>query len=227
MWRVALLVFGCVVAAAALVLLFADQQPGGAGFALLVGGGSVVIACAWDQIKEFSLSPNEGLKVKTRKRERERDLSTDLTDPERLSKTVTVSEPAAIVEPTPGDVTQAEAVDVDEGEELLAADRVLAASWALPNILEAAEGGSLDGCEFELYLFDEDENLLLPMMTSYDAPVQVGWPNGQGATGVAYQTGEFVLATGDDVWNDTHHLTPERQRAVHPRDSPASPPCPS
>jgi hypothetical protein len=38
------------------------------------------------------------------------------------------------------------------------------------------------------------------------------WEVGQGATGEAYRRGEYVLATGDSVWNERYGLTPDQQR---------------
>jgi hypothetical protein len=190
--RTSLFVVGCVLLGVGLYLEVTNHESAGSLFLLVAGVAMVVVACVLPSIRELSLSLTTGFKLKTWE-QREREQTAKLADSGRVS---TVDHSAVVTV---------------EADELLAADRVLAASWSLPTLLEPAPGGPLAQCDFELYIFDEDENLLLPMFSSYDERVANAWAVGCGATGAAYETGEYVLATGADVWNEKHRLSAEQR----------------
>jgi hypothetical protein len=70
---------------------------------------------------------------------------------------------------------------------------------------------ALAGCAMQLYLYDEEWDLLLPILTPGHRGPSPGFAPGQGATGMAWDTGEYVVAEGRAVADDTFHLSPEQQ----------------
>lgn len=95
-------------------------------------------------------------------------------------------------------------------DEVVTATRVLLASETLARLL-APEQGPLAGVSFHLYLFDEQRDLLLPAFEGRPSPSR-GWRAGTGAVGEAWASGEYVLARGEEVADDTYGLTPAQQR---------------
>lgn len=90
-----------------------------------------------------------------------------------------------------------------------------ATRWALAEILiqqlllRPAE--PLQDCHFQLYLFDADARVLSPILDeSHSGPRQHFVP-GQGATGEAWETGNYVVADGPAVCDETFNLTTEQQ----------------
>ncbi|HEX2119924.1 MAG TPA: hypothetical protein VHF91_12115, partial [Acidimicrobiales bacterium] len=77
--------------------------------------------------------------------------------------------------------------------------------------LLSPESGPLAGASFHLYLFDEQRDLLLPAFEGRPSPSR-GWKIGTGAVGEAWASGEYVLARGPEVSDDTYGLTPAQQR---------------
>ena len=108
----------------------------------------------------------------------------------------------------------AESADVAkvEVDQVVAATRVLLASEVLGWLL-APEEGALAGAWFHLYLFDEQRELLLPAFEGQPSPSQ-GWKPGAGAVGEAWLSGEYVLARGPEVSDETYGLSPEQQHRV-------------
>lgn len=101
---------------------------------------------------------------------------------------------------TPADVRAGEAV---------VATRVLLASQTMERLLDPRQG-PLAGAVFHLYLFDEEADLLLPAFEGEPTPHR-GWRIGTGAVGEAYAQGEYVVARGEEVSDDTFGLTPDQQ----------------
>lgn len=98
---------------------------------------------------------------------------------------------------------------------LVVGSRHALASEALAHILLTADQESvLAGCHLRLYLYDEDRGRLVPVLLPDESRDDVAdieeWEVGTGATGTAYQRGEFVLAEGSAVWDTTHGLTEEQ-----------------
>lgn len=73
------------------------------------------------------------------------------------------------------------------------------------------ETGLPDHYEFRVFVYDRELKRLVPSYGPHKVDELDGWEVGQGATGLAWQREEYVLARGDDVSNDTHGLTPEQQ----------------
>lgn len=71
--------------------------------------------------------------------------------------------------------------------------------------------GALAGCTMQLYLYDEERALLLPILTPGHAGPSPGFAAGQGATGLAWDSGEYVVAEGSAVADDTFHLSSEQK----------------
>ena len=96
-----------------------------------------------------------------------------------------------------------------EGE-LVDATRWLVAEAAVRTLLRP-EDGPLAGCDLHLYLYDADERRLLPVFEPDEGEPSEGWEPGKGATGVAYERGEFVVVTGTHTHDQTYGLSPEQQ----------------
>lgn len=90
----------------------------------------------------------------------------------------------------------------------------IAGSMALQAIFDwtTATGQPLHGCEMRLYLLDEDEQVLKAVLAPNEVERATAWEIGAGATGEAYETGKYVLATGDAVWDTTHKVKPEQRQ---------------
>jgi hypothetical protein len=97
-----------------------------------------------------------------------------------------------------------------EPSQVVAATRVVLASEVLGRLL-SPEKGPLAGAAFHLYLFDEQRQLLLPAFEGRQTPGR-GWKIGTGAVGEAWASGEYVLARGPEVSDDTYGLSPAQQR---------------
>ena len=103
--------------------------------------------------------------------------------------------------------------NVDEPDEFVAAMRHYTAGEALRSILIPSPGDEVEGVTFRLYLYDEDEERLVPVVLPGFAEGGVEhetWEVGKGATGTAYEKGEFVFVSGDAVWDTTYGLTKEQ-----------------
>lgn len=108
------------------------------------------------------------------------------------------------------DLAGSDQVEKVEANQVVAATRVLLASDVLGRLL-SPESGPLAGVSFHLYLFDEQRDLLLPALEGRPSPSR-GWKIGTGAVGEAWASGEYVLARGPEVSDDTYGLTPAQQR---------------
>ncbi len=91
----------------------------------------------------------------------------------------------------------------------------VAGSKAVRAILdELVSDGALHGCDVRLYLYDAALDALAPVFSS--VPSVTTWPPGRGATGVAWSTGDYVVAEGDAVHDSTYGLTEvQASRYVH------------
>ncbi|HAS10487.1 MAG TPA: hypothetical protein DCS55_08225 [Acidimicrobiaceae bacterium] len=70
----------------------------------------------------------------------------------------------------------------------------------------------LAGCQLRLYLLDEEDGVLRAVLAPPDAHNATTWRIGQGATGTAYESGDYVLVTGADVSSSTYGLDEEQQQ---------------
>jgi hypothetical protein len=100
------------------------------------------------------------------------------------------------------------AADVSAGEAVVAT-RVLLASETMERLLEPGQG-PLAGAAFHLYLFDGEQDLLLPAFEGQPS-ARRGWRIGTGAVGEAWERGEYVLARGHEVSDATFGLNPDQQ----------------
>ena len=148
---------------------------------LVFGSGLVVVGVVLPRLLNAEVGPATGFKLTLAE---EREQSTGLAE--------SADAPAQV-----------------EADQVVAATRVLLASDVLGRLL-APEEGPLAGSWFHLYLFDEQRELLLPAFEGVSSPSQ-GWKPGVGAVGEAWVTGEYVLARGPEVSDDTYGLTPAQQ----------------
>lgn len=105
---------------------------------------------------------------------------------------------------------RASGLAVLDDDDIVAASRSLLAQNSLLAHLRA-EDGPLTGCRLELYLYDADSGLLEPTEVAGRPQPPDAWPPGQGATGTAWERGEFVLVEGDAAFDETLGLTPAQQ----------------
>ena len=173
-----------IVLGAVLLLASLLQSDGNEvyGVGLLVfGSGLVVVGVVLPRLLNAEVGPATGFKL-TLTEERER--STELAE--------SADVPAQV-----------------EVDQVVAATRLVLASDVLGRLL-APEDGPLAGSWFHLYLFDQQRELLLPAFEGQASPSQ-GWKPGAGAVGEAWVTGEYVLARGPEVSDDTYGLSPSQQ----------------
>lgn len=88
--------------------------------------------------------------------------------------------------------------------------RFLLAQDVLSRMLRPTEG-PLGHCTLHLYLYDADSDQLVTVSAPGIPEAADSWDIGQGATGTAYELGQFVLVEGRAVSDDTYGLTPEQQ----------------
>lgn len=88
--------------------------------------------------------------------------------------------------------------------------RVALAGGSLRSLLNPSRG-PLAGATLHLYLYDAGDNRLRALGVA-GPPGEEGWEPGKGATGAAYELGEYVLATGEAVRDSTYGLTPDQQQ---------------
>jgi hypothetical protein len=107
-------------------------------------------------------------------------------------------------------------VDVSVGEsETLDATRYLVATFAAEGTISEAKRAypSFDDCEFRFFMFDEEEERLVAALRPDQPEVgHRGWKRREGVTGLAYDTGDYQIATGRATHDGTHNLDEERQR---------------
>ena len=89
--------------------------------------------------------------------------------------------------------------------------REAAGRFILTQVLRRGVLGFPDDYEFRLFLPDPGGQTLVAWYESEESPRSEAWPVGQGATGRAFQEGNYVSATGAAVWDSTHGLTVEQQ----------------
>lgn len=107
-------------------------------------------------------------------------------------------------------LAESERVETVESDEVVAATRLVVASELLGRML-SPDSGPLAGASFHLYLFDEERDMLLPAFEACPSFGR-GWRVGTGAVGEAWASGEYVLARGTEVSDDTYGLTTGQQR---------------
>lgn len=107
-------------------------------------------------------------------------------------------------------LAESEQVEAVAPDEVVSATRLVVASELLDRML-APEEGPLAGALLHLYLFDEERDLLLPAFEGRPS-FRRGWRAGRGAVGEAWASGQYVLARGREVSDDTYGLTPDQQR---------------
>lgn len=97
----------------------------------------------------------------------------------------------------------------DEDAEVIGILNFTAGNMALQAIFDwtTAEGQPLQGCSMRLYLLDEEASLLKAVLAPDEVENATAWEIGHGATGAAYESGDYVLATGDAVWDTTYKVS--------------------
>lgn len=122
--------------------------------------------------------------------------------------------PADVEKKIESDVEEAPTASPEDAD-VIGTLNYVAGSMALQAIFDwtTAEGEPLEGCSMRLYLLDEEEEP--PLLKAVLAPPEVeratAWGIGQGATGAAFESGEYVLATGPAVSDATYGLTDAQQ----------------
>ena len=71
--------------------------------------------------------------------------------------------------------------------------------------------GPLAGCGFQLYLFDADQHMLLPVLEPTHAAPSPGFRVGEGVAGKAWESGEFTIAEGREASDETFALSADKQ----------------
>jgi hypothetical protein len=147
---------------------------------LVFGSGLVTVGVVLPRLRNAEVGPATGFKLTL---DEQREVSTGLAQ-------------AGDGAPVPVD-------------HVLAATRLVLASEVLGRLLVPTRGELADGW-FHLYLFDEQQDLLLPAFEGRPSPSR-GWKPGAGAVGEAWTSGEYVLVRGAEVSDDTYGLTVDQQ----------------
>ena len=186
-----------------------DNAPYALGL-LIFGSGLVTVGVVLPRIRNAEVGPATGFKLTLAE---QRELSTGLAEarevtsakaaPARAGNVPAAGEPGGVIAPSEGDEARL------KGNQVVAATRLVLASEVLDRLL-APESGPLAEAWFHLYLFDQQQELLLPAFEGEPSPSQ-GWKPGAGAVGEAWVSGEYVLARGPEVSDDTYGLTPDQQ----------------
>ncbi|HMJ79393.1 MAG TPA: hypothetical protein VK507_25635 [Iamia sp.] len=165
----------------------------------MLGFGAFFLAIAFYRrvVKSASVGPG-GMAVEMHDREAERDAAA-------TAAVATIDDLVRAIESTDTGPPSASADDATVIGNL----NFIAGERAIRSILEdAVAQGPLQACDLRLYLFDDDLGALAPVFGSADATTT--WPPRRGATGVAWSTQQYALATGDAVHDSTFGLTPSQ-----------------
>lgn len=113
------------------------------------------------------------------------------------------------------DVTTAIAVTEEPVGEIGPDEEDDATRWLLAELLLSqlllSPVDPLADCRFQLYLYDPDREVLLPILEPGHPGPSPGFAPHQGTVGEAWATNDYVIATGSAVSDDTFGLTPEQQ----------------
>jgi hypothetical protein len=225
---------GAVVLAVGIVLIVTDRNPGVGTTLVIVGIVAVVVGLCLDRVKDFRLPGGGGVTLYE-----QRDISLELSASELELKVADVQveatpqivdapllETGTAVHPPAIGVSPAviaarieqELDDESSDEELVGAFNHMVANVALAGILATATEGPLRECDLRLYLYDPDADDGRGWLNAIYEPEKVipdsrGWPPGKGATGTAWATGEYVVATGEQCWNSTFGVPADRSDA--------------
>lgn len=151
-----------------------------------VGAGLLLAGAFSDRLQRAKVGPGGAeIELGQRTRESTTELAVEPTGPQS---------PPALADPD-------EVVDVH---------RVALANDVVSYLTDPAQG-PLTGCAFQLYLFDVDKQMLLPVLESgHDGP-SPGFSFGEGVAGKAWETGEFAIAEGAATHDETFALAADKQ----------------
>jgi hypothetical protein len=83
----------------------------------------------------------------------------------------------------------------------------------LEDLLERRWPGIRNDHELTVFIWDPERNMLVPEYPrALEEPESKAFASGQGATGNAWESGQFSLVQGDDVSNDTYGLSLRQRR---------------
>lgn len=93
--------------------------------------------------------------------------------------------------------------------------RRIAYAEVIESLLRPGAQGIPDHYEFTVYVFDDQQGLLVPTWPRIDfrgAPDLRTFAPGKGATGTSWRDERMILVTGSEVSNATYDLTPEQRK---------------
>lgn len=99
--------------------------------------------------------------------------------------------------------------------ETLDATRYLVATLSVKAIIAEAKKAypDFEDCEFRFFMFDDDAKKLFAVLhTGRPERGQQGWKRKEGVTGLAYDTGDYQIATGSGTHDGTYNLDKQRQQ---------------
>ncbi|MCY4629475.1 MAG: GAF domain-containing protein [bacterium] len=97
-------------------------------------------------------------------------------------------------------------------EEQTDTTRQLVAEKAAQALFDDAVEDYFEGCEFRFFMYsDRQRKLIAVLRPEVPQEEQRGWRPGEGATGVAYQSGSYQIAQGATTHDGTFSLDAERQ----------------
>lgn len=134
--------------------------------------------------------------------------SLEFEDPEIQRTRAGVARAVASEQKTPG-VAIAHSAAID-------ATRNYAATMALAAVCEDAARQALGfkHCRFRLFMYDAQQDELTAVLTPPgQGDLTKSWKPREGVTGVAYSTGEYAIAVGEETHDETFGLSDEARRS--------------
>lgn len=172
---------GCVLVGAGL----AGGQDGAAKLA--VGAGLLLAGAFSGRLRRAKVGP-AGAEIELDQRARE------------VTSRLALEPPPATQAPFP----------LPSGEAVIGTHRVALANDVIA-MLTSPASGPLAGCSFQLYIFDDDEQLLLPVLQPGHPGPSPRFAVGEGVTGTAWATGAYAVAEGVETSDETFSLSTEKQ----------------
>lgn len=182
-----------------------DTDPGYASLMLAGAIALLLVAITLPILRKLTVSPTGGVAVEVGPRELERDAAAKAADAGVPAEVIT----SQIQSEDDGPPTPSQ-----EDADVIGTLNYMAGSVALSGIFDwMTRGTALEGCDLRLYLYDADVDRLVPILDPARAPDHqpTAWEIGKGATGAAYQSHQYVLATGPAVADDTYGLDVEQR----------------
>ncbi len=152
---------------------------------IAIGAGILVVGVFGDRLQRAKVGPT-GAEIELERRAAE-------------STTEFSQAPAAVASPS-----------FPASDQVVDVHRAALASDVLEFLTRPGDG-PLAGSAFQLYLYDADQDMLLPALDPAHGEPSPGFRVGEGVAGRAWETGEFTIAEGGAASDATFALSADKQ----------------